>query len=562
MPTQTASIQRTIEVEGTELVADVEGQLESALVVDRLAMPDMFVLVFRDPDRDILQRAGLEVGKKVKVSATGLSGDTPALLIAGEVTSVEADYDSLGTRAVVRGYDKSHRLAAGRKSATYQNVKYSDIVSQIASAAGLTADVDDSGSTVDHVLQGNVSDLDFLYDIARRIGFELRVDEDTLKFKKPVESANAPGAGDFTSEDPVQLVWNHNLLEFRARMSAVSQVQDVTVRGWDPSAKEAVIGQADVEATNAELAMSAADLAGRVNGGSLTVVDHPVASQEAADELAKARAQQVGSAAFEATAVVVGSPSLKAGVAVNVSGTDPALEGKWVVTGSRHEFGNGTYRTALEFTGRQDRSIHGLVSQGAGAARERFFGVAFAIVTDNDDPEQMGRVKVTYPWLADDAESYWARVSAPGAGKDYGVVWIPQVGDEVLVAFEHGDVMFPVVLGGMWNGKDTIPFDYGSGLDAGSVTYCGFTSRTGHKISFLESGSESKIRLLTSGGAISIILDEQNKELKIETTGKVTIDAQQDIEITTQGKFKVDAVGVEITASGQAAFKGATVGLN
>jgi uncharacterized protein involved in type VI secretion and phage assembly len=562
MPTQTASTQRIIEIEGSELSADVEGQLESALVVDRLAMPDMFTLVFRDPDRDILGRAGLEVGKKVKISTTGLTEDSPEALIAGEVTSVEADYDSLGTRAVVRGYDKSHRLAAGRKSKTFMNVKYSDIASQIAGDAGLSADVDDSGSTVEHVLQGNVSDLDFLYDIARRIGFECRVDEDTLKFKKPVQSSDAPDAGDFTSEDPVQLVWNHNLLEFRARMSAVAQVKDVKVRGWDPTANEAVIGQADVEATNAELSTSAADLAQKVGGQTLTVVNHPVSSQDGADGLATARAQQVGSAAFEATAVAVGSPALKAGVAVNVSGTDPALEGKWVVTGSRHEFGNGTYRTALEFTGRQDRSIHGLVSQGAGAGRERFYGVAFAIVTDNDDPSQMGRVKVTYPWLSDDAESYWARVAAPGAGKNYGVVWIPQVGDEVLVAFEHGDIMFPVVLGGMWNGKDTIPFDYGTDLDAGSVTYCGFTSRSGHKLSFFESSSESKIHLLTAGGAISILLDEQNKELKIETTGKVTIDAQDDIVVTTKGNFKVDATGVEIKASGQTAIKGATVALN
>ena len=562
MPTPAASTQRTIEIDGAELAADVEGQLESALVVDRLMMPDMFTLVFRDPDRDILGRAGLEVGTKVKISTADRHQDSPAILIAGEVTSIEADYDSLGTRAVVRGYDKSHRLAAGRKSTTFLNVKYSDIASQIASDAGLTADVDDSGSTVEHVLQANVSDLDFLYDIARRIGFECRVDEDTLRFKKPVESADAPGAGDFTSEDPVQLVWNYNLLEFRARMSAVAQVKDVTVRGWDPVNKEAVIGQADVEATNAELATTAGDLADKIGGKTMTVVNHPVGSQEGADGLATARAQQIGSAAFEASAVAVGSPALKAGVAVNVSGTDAALEGKWVITGTRHEFGNGTYKTSLDFTGRQDRSIHGLVSQGAGGGRERFFGVAFAIVTDNNDPQQMGRVKVTYPWLADDAESYWARVSAPGAGKDYGVVWIPQVGDEVLVAFEHGDVMFPVVLGGMWNGKDTIPFDYGSDLDAGSVTYCGFTSRTGHKLSFFESSGESKIHLLTSGGAVSIVLDEQNKEVKIETTGKITIDAQDDIVLTTKGKFKVDATGVEIKASGQASIKGATLGLN
>lgn len=562
MPTPTASTQRTIEIEGAELAADVEGQLESALVVDRLMMPDMFTLVFRDPDRDILGRAGLEVGKKVKISTADRHQDIPAVLIAGEVTSIEADYDSLGTRAVVRGYDKSHRLAAGRRSATFLNVKYSDIASQIASEAGLTADVDNSGSTVEHVLQANVSDLDFLYDIARRIGFECRVDEDTLKFKKPVESSDAPDAGDFTSEDPVQLVWNYNLLEFRARMSAVAQVKDVTVRGWDPANKEAVIGQADVEATNAELATTAGELAGKIGGKTMTVVNHPVDSQEGADGLATARAQQIGSAAFEASGVAVGSPALKAGVAVNVSGTDAALEGKWVITGSRHEFGNGTYKTSLDFTGRQDRSIHGLVSQGSGGGRERYYGVAFAIVTDNNDPHKMGRVKVTYPWLSDEAESYWARVSAPGAGKDYGVVWIPQVGDEVLVAFEHGDVMFPVVLGGMWNGKDTIPFDYDADLDAGSVTYCGFTSRTGHKVSFFESSGESKIHLVTSGGAVSIVLDEQNKEVKIETTGKVTIDAQDDVVITTKGNFKVDATGVEIKASGQATFKGATVGVN
>ena len=63
MPTSTASIQRIVEIDGTELAPDVEGQLESTLVVDRLTMPDTFTLVFRDPERDILGKAGLEIGK-------------------------------------------------------------------------------------------------------------------------------------------------------------------------------------------------------------------------------------------------------------------------------------------------------------------------------------------------------------------------------------------------------------------------------------------------------------------------------------------------------------------
>ena len=142
---------------------------------------------------------------------------------------------------------------------------------------------------------------------------------------------------------------------------------------------------------------------------------------------------------------------------------DPALSGKWVISGSRHEFNNGTYHTALEFSGRQDRSILGLVSQGF-SAKERYYGVVIGIVSDNADPDEQGRVKVKFPWLADDAVSFWARLSAPGAGKTAGVTWVPSVNDEVLCAFEHGDMDHPVVLGGLWNGKDVDPVQLRRGL--------------------------------------------------------------------------------------------------
>ncbi len=569
MATSTASTQRIVEIEGAELAPDVERQLESALVVDRLAMPDMFTLVFRDPGRDVLGRAGLEVGRKVRISTTALTGDSPEPLITGEVTSIEADYDSLGTRAVVRGYDKSHRLAAGRKTTTYQNVKYSDIASQIAGNAGLGADVDDSGGTVEHVIQANQSDLEFLYGVARRIGFDCRVDDETLLFKRPVESSGAPGAGDLDTENPVQLVWGHNLLEFRARISAVSQVADVKVRGWDPHAKEAIVGQATVTAANAQLSVSPADLAGKVGGQTLTVVDHPVGSQGTADDLASARGQQVGSAAFEATAVAVGSPALKAGVAVSISGVDPALAGKWVITGSRHEFGAGAYRTFLEFTGRQDRSIHGLLAQGSagggggggGGGGNRIPGVVPGIVTDNDDPQSMGRVKLRFPWLSDDAESSWARLSQPGAGKESGMVWVPQVGDEVLVAFEQGDISHPIVIGGLWNGKDTAPLGDGL-LDAGTVTRSGFVSRGGHKLVFFDDPGESGIALISSDNKFRISLNETKGQVHVYFDGKLLLEGTGDVEVKTQGSFKVDASGVEIKASGQTAIKGATVALN
>lgn len=552
-----SSIQRIIDIDGSELAADVDRQLESAVVIDRLRLPDTFTLVFRDPTLDILGRAKLKIGARVKVSTASVRGDPPELLMDGEVTSIEAEYDALGTRAVVRGYDLSHRLAAGRKTAVFTQVKLSDIARTIASDAGLQADVDDSPGTVEHVLQANQSDLDFLYELARRTGFDCFVEGDTLHFKKPPESSEAPGTGDYASEEPRQLRWNDNLSEFRARVSAVAQVANVQVRGWSVADKEAVVAETAVSATNAELddGPTPDELADKIGGRTLVVVDHPVGTQDAADALALARAEQVGSAAFEATAVAVGSPALKAGVAVNVAGVDPSLAGKWLITGSRHEFGNGTYKTHLEFAGRQDRSIHGLLTQGGGAGgRDRIYGVVVGIVTEIEDPESLGRVKLTFPWLDDAAVSDWARVAAPGAGKDAGMVWLPHVDDEVLVAFEQGDVSRPIVLGGLWNGKDTIPFDYGD-IDAGTVTYSGFTTRTGHKISFWESKDESSIQLLTKGGAVNVLLDDKNSEVKIETTGKIVLDAQGDVEIKAGG-------GIKLNATGNVEIKGATVALN
>ncbi len=552
---ETASISRLIEVGGSALPAEIDRQLESAVVVDRLAMPDTFTLVFRDPDRDILGRAGLEVGSKVVIKTTSTSEDSPKELIDAEVTSIETEYGAHGTLAVVRGYDRSHRLTAGRKTATYLNVKHSDIASQIAGAAGLQTDIDETSGTYDHVFQTNQSDLDFLYGIARQIGYDCRVDGEKLRFKKPVESSTGPAQSDGSGDRATELMWGNGLFDFRARMSAVAQVSKVEVRGWDPKEKKEIIGTAQTTATHADLPMKPGDLAQKVGGQTHVVVDHGVASQQEADQVAAARGEQIGSAAFEATAVCAGSPDLKAGVAVSVAGVDPALAGKWVISGSRHEFGAGMYRTSLEFAGRQDRSIHGLLAQGSGSAGERMGGVAIGIVDDNNDPLESGRVKVRLPWLAGDAVSNWARMAAPGAGKDSGMVWLPNVGDEVLVAFEFGDMSRPIVVSGLWNGKDTIPFNYDSDLDAGEVTSRGWTSRSGHKITFWESKDDSSIQLLTTNGAVSIVLDDKNKEIRIETEGKLTIDVKQDVEIKAGGSMKLEATG-------QMTIKGATVAIN
>jgi uncharacterized protein involved in type VI secretion and phage assembly len=157
-------------------------------------------------------------------------------------------------------------------------------------------------------------------------------------------------------------------------------------------------------------------------------------------------------------------------------------------------------------------------------------------------------------------ESSWARIAMPGAGPDYGMAWVPQVGDEVLVGFEHGDIRFPYVLGGLWNGKDAAPLG-GRLLDAGNVKRSGFVSRKGHMFVFFDGDDESGVAILSQDGKFKVSLNETKGQLHIKADGKLVIEAQS-LEIKVDTDAKVQAAGVNLEATGQMKIKGATVALN
>jgi uncharacterized protein involved in type VI secretion and phage assembly len=87
----------------------------------------------------------------------------------------------------------------------------------------------------------------------------------------------------------------------------------------------------------------------------------------------------------------------------------------------------------------------------------RFSGVVVGVVSSVEDPEKRGRIQVRYPWIGSDENSTWASVAAPMAGKDRGAFFMPEVDDEVLLAFEHGDFARAYVIGFMWNGVHNAP---------------------------------------------------------------------------------------------------------
>ena len=172
-------------------------------------------------------------------------------------------------------------------------------------------------------------------------------------------------------------------------------------------------------------------------------------------------------------------------------------------------------------------------------------GVAIAVVTQNEDDEKMCRVKVRFPWHDQPSESYWARLSTPMAGNDRGLVLIPEVGDEVLVAFEREDLRFPYVLGGLWNGQDKPPVVNDDGKNDKRI----LQSRKKHYLLFND-GATGVVELRHEKGR-KITLDDNGISVEDGNGNVVTIDSNSGgMTIEAQGALKIKAATLTLEATG------------
>jgi phage baseplate assembly protein V len=208
-----------------------------------------------------------------------------------------------------------------------------------------------------------------------------------------------------------------------------------------------------------------------------------------------------------------------------------------------------------------------LGSNGTNGTDGRFFGVTVAVVTNNRDPDDLGRVKVKLPWLADAAETDWARVVSPMAGKGRGLYLLPEVDDEVLVAFEHGHPEQPYVLGGLWNGADKPPESNKDGKNDKRT----LRSRSGHVIRLTDTDGGEKIEIVDKSAKNSIVISTADNTITIAADADVTIQSAKGklklsgngVEITSKGAIKIEATGnMDLKAGPQLNVKGSMVNIN
>jgi phage protein D/phage baseplate assembly protein gpV len=452
---------------------------------------------------------------------------------------------------VYGGYDHSHKLNRTRRTTTFQNMTLGDIARKVASTAGFQAGTIDSvGPARKFVQQNNETDWEFLWRLARTIDFEVVVLDKKLNFRK---------AGT-NSGQPKRLRLGEELWAFDPRISAVQQIDEVVVRGWDPQQAQTIEAHSRVGPTDSQLGISRDKVASAGSGGTLTISDRPIASHDEAQALADSLAQKHGNAFVSAEGACRGDPTIKPGTTIEIKDVAPNYNGTYTLSATRHVFKGGSgYETMFTVSG---RTPHRLVDLTTPAKRKSWGNsVVRGVVTNNQDPDKHGRVRVNFPALAGDMESEWARVIGPAAGKDRGLMMLPQVGDEVVIAFEHDDVHFPYVIGSVWNGKgkpgDLSQHDGSFVLQSQKFLHLkskDSISLKSDKDITIEVGGESKekaskdISVESTGGAVNEksakeFVIEAGTEVKIKAGTNVTLEAGANLEIKANGMLKIQASG-------------------
>ncbi|NJL20938.1 MAG: VgrG-related protein, partial [Leptolyngbyaceae cyanobacterium SM1_3_5] len=431
----------TLKIDGADAPDTLMEDILQAFVEESLHQPGMFTLVIRNDYQsgtvqdqpwkyqDLLKIGNsIEIGFHASTDSQEFKEEKQDILLMGEITAIETHFtERTQAPVVVRGYDVSHRLFRGRHNRSFQNMTDKDIVEKVVKEVGIEpGTIDASGVAHDYVFQANQTNMEFLRDRATRIGFELFVEDGKLNFRKPKSNPN----------QTLKLEWLKDLQSFRVRLTSAEQVKEVEVRGWDYSTKRTILAKAQTEqllteTQNGKGSRTSTAFNGQPANPKLIVVDQPVFQPKEADVMAQVLCNELGGQFVTADAKGEGNPHIRPGRIVDLKNLG-SHSGKYYISETRHVYVERVYTTEFSVRGMQSGNLLSAIAPSTRPNPGQTFLVG--IVTDNEDPEGWGRVKVKFPTLTEDHASNWARVVAAGAGNQRGFDCLPEIDDEVLVA--------------------------------------------------------------------------------------------------------------------------------
>lgn len=548
--------QLSIKLDGTRLSRDLVEDLLEVRIDLGVRTIGRAQLTFVDRDGS-LAASTLRLGTEVEISSV-----EPALMVfSGVVTGVDMEADTTGTRVSATVQDAAYGLARNRGVATYQDVTHADIITTLTREAGLSAEL--AGlrpSPLSWMLRAD-SALGLIDEIAGRTGFDWMVSKKTLTMWKVSEQAP-------WGREERALDLGVELLAFSVRQSDLGPTE-FTVRGWDPQQRKSLASVARPAAARDGFQPPSGTPA------KVLAAKHAISTDADLNDVAAGLAANAGRVTGRGRATFL--PEVRPGSVVKVRGAGDA-DGRYYVREVSHHVDAGSLRTQLVVGDRPPVRLSDPWGLAASVSSLRRSGLTVAVVDNTNDPDKVGRVRVQLVGMAEDASSAWARVLTLGAGDKRGLVLMPEVGDEVLVAFEDDDVRRPVVLGGLYSAKAT-PAGPASVAEAGEVISRHLVSAQGHRLELAdgkEPGSQfvqltladEKHRLRIAKDAaelaapdVPLTISSGGAKISFDGRGNLTIEATS-LTLKAKEALAVEGMNVKLKATTDLEASGVKVVLN
>ena len=492
-------------------------------------------------------------------------------------------------RLVVECQDKAARMTIGRMNANFIDHKDSDIISSLIRSHGLTADVAATKSTFRELVQYGCTDWDFALARAEVNGFLVIVNDGKVSARPPQTDAAAG----------LTVTYGENLMEFHADVDARSQLSSVTSVAWDPRTQSVVeSAAARPESLTGQGDLRPAQLAAVAGPSKFTIRTSAPKDKDVLATWAKAQQVKAGLARIRGRMKFQGSAKARVGELIELAGVGNRFNGEVLVTEVRHDISDGNWITEVEFGLAPGWFVErpDVAAPAASNWLPAVSGLQIGIVRKLDaDPEGESRVQVSVPVMQAVQDTVWARLMNFYGSSGFGAFFVPEIGDEVVLAYFNGDPSHPVILGSLYSSARRPPYESSAENNTKAIV-----TRCKSKIEFDDNRKIVTVttpghnRVVLSDDGKSILLQDQNGN-KVELgTGGITLDSPKDIRISAKGSIAIDAIGAigisstadvrssglnvsciaragftakgaataELSASGQTVVKGAMVMIN
>jgi phage protein D/phage baseplate assembly protein gpV len=470
-------------------------------------------------------------------------------MLTGKITSLEPRFFSgENPSLIVRGHDLSYDyFKKPSPEKPFVEMKYSDIIQSIASDAQLKPVVDNTEKYETLITKTNDETYYvFLEKLANKVGYQLKIDNKTLYFTKYENDTDAI----FTLE------LGTDIISFSPSFNTTGLITEVEVRGYNPQdPSKPIVGTAKAgdEGSQESGKKTASQVAEQLYGTVKKVISNAaVNSEEQAKKMAQSILSKASESLIEGNVKCIGIPEIRAGVNVMIEKAGKIFSGKYYVKSVTHTINNSGYLTSFS-VGAKTNTLY----DAMGSKQDKtgsISGVMPGTVTNNQDPEELGRIKIKFYVESEDNETGWVSIATPMAGAQRGMFFLPEVGDEVLVAFENGDINRPYVIGALWSGKAAPPETNSDGKN----NIRKICSRSGHEIIFNDDSenSQENIEIHSKSGHTILLDDTSDKgkiEIKTSAEHKIVLDdtsGKEKIEITDKdgsNKIIIDSAGGSIS---------------